>query len=310
MDIVLDPNILFLDQQGWDNSASRALFAKQLMDLLKFIESTPFKILFNSETSLLLHSNTIQPWKFSADSASNAVSSLIIGLLIRSRKIYDCPAEPEECLLNPEIRSLIGGDAVVAFLKLIYNLSLNREDFFLYLSQYNIHCLDGLVLECKCGSITNNATIIENISSWIQQDVFLNHLMNSLAERAWRPVNEYFPNSALLNKIIPSNAEIISTAKRYPSQRNALSKARGTVVAMINGYKHDKRLSKINSTNDKLREIFYAGSGNGKIYLSIDVKSLAFELCDYNGKHIGEFNFDGKPSKVIDTEGGHDLKIK
>lgn len=311
MDIILDPNILFLDQVSWENRSNRLFFIKQLDELLTFVaKNTPFKVLLSDNLFVMLYSKANQPWRQSSDSVNNATISLLDGLLIRSMKKYECVIDTSACQFNPEFNSAVGYEATAVLLNLIFNVNSKGDSFYFYLSQFNTHFKDGFSIDCGADSFSINSVVVEKISSWIQDDRFLGYLMDSLSARNWRPDKEKFPNTYLVSKLIPDNASVLQSAQDNPDERIALSLSRGGVIARMNGYRFSVELSALNSSKSKIRQIYYAGSGNEKIYLSIDVKTIAFEVCDYNGKHIGEYNFDGKQTKVKDKVGGHDILLK
>ncbi|NCU04699.1 MAG: hypothetical protein GXC73_12000 [Chitinophagaceae bacterium] len=81
----------------------------------------------------------------------------------------------------------------------------------------------------------------------------------------------------------------------------------GTEIAEMNGWTHDVRLSRINSTPGKKRKVFFARSPTA--YLSIDFMHGAFELHDRNGIHIGEYNFEGVDLNSTYNDSSHNIKV-
>ena len=79
-------------------------------------------------------------------------------------------------------------------------------------------------------------------------------------------------------------------------------------VALRNGYSFNKELSSINSNDSKIRDIY---SFDSKIHISADVEHGGIEVFDNNGKHQGEYHYDGilKPNSK-DKKGTHDIIIK
>ena len=79
-------------------------------------------------------------------------------------------------------------------------------------------------------------------------------------------------------------------------------------VATNNGWKYDTRISNINSSSEKIRDIYRAGDGKQTMFLSVDVEKYGcFEVCDFRGEHLGEFNFSGK--RTQNATAGHNIKI-
>lgn len=93
----------------------------------------------------------------------------------------------------------------------------------------------------------------------------------------------------------------------------------GELVAELNGWKKDDKITKYNRSKDHIRLIFTTYSRPGVAYLSIDIKNPkgCFEHYDHRGHHLGEISFeDGKPiprggsDTGKDTKGKHNLKLK
>jgi hypothetical protein len=87
----------------------------------------------------------------------------------------------------------------------------------------------------------------------------------------------------------------------------------GKEIARRNFYKFEAELSRQEqSLRKSLRKIFSLSKNGQNMYLSIDFeKGNCFELCDWKGKHLGEFRFDGlengKEGSTRDTTGMHDI---
>lgn len=97
---------------------------------------------------------------------------------------------------------------------------------------------------------------------------------------------------------------------KKPEEKTAQIRKMAENVAEINGYEFNPELSSCNQKLRKsLRQIFEAGRGRDKIYLSTDFEKGAFEVCDYRGKHLGEYSFEGKRTQQADGSGLHDICI-
>ena len=96
-----------------------------------------------------------------------------------------------------------------------------------------------------------------------------------------------------------------------PSDRKemiATTRTMARQVATNNGWKYDTRISNNNSSSEKIRDIYRAGDGKQTMFLSVDVEKYGcFEVCDFRGEHLGEFNFSGK--RTQDATAGHNIKI-
>jgi len=93
----------------------------------------------------------------------------------------------------------------------------------------------------------------------------------------------------------------------------------GKLIAELNSWQYHQDLSKINSTNTRIREIFMSVGGSTTHYLSIDVKNPkgTFELLDRAGRHEGQISFEtgkfipreGDP-KGRDDSGRHNIRMR
>lgn len=78
-------------------------------------------------------------------------------------------------------------------------------------------------------------------------------------------------------------------------------------VALRNGYSYNQELSSKNSNKSKIRDIY---SLDSKIYISADIEHGGIEVFDNDGKHQGEYHYDGilKPNSK-DKKGTHDIIV-
>ncbi len=127
-----------------------------------------------------------------------------------------------------------------------------------------------------------------------------------------RPLSDNPLPSVEFSDMLVSNDwdEFRERLKKYPKEKNGMIIKMAENVAEINGYKFNPELSSCNQERkDSLRQIFEAGKGRDKIYLSTDFEKGAFEVCDYRGKHLGEYSFEGKRTQQADRSGSHDICI-
>jgi hypothetical protein len=123
------------------------------------------------------------------------------------------------------------------------------------------------------------------------------------------PDNDGFlPRQKLSNGIFVDKG--FQAAYKTGSQNDKMANYQivGSAVAQLNGYLPDTVISKINATSSKKRNIFFNYSLAR--YVSIDYEKGAFELHDENGKHLGEFNFQGISLDEADDKGRHDISLK
>ncbi|MCQ2256412.1 MAG: hypothetical protein MJZ41_00290 [Bacteroidaceae bacterium] len=94
------------------------------------------------------------------------------------------------------------------------------------------------------------------------------------------------------------------------SQKERMSKliSYGKIIAEINGWTYNDKISKLNTTNDHIRYIFDSGTNftnYPKAYLCIDLEGpeVCYELCDKKGHHKGEISWDGKQKEEKKNHG-------
>ncbi len=92
-------------------------------------------------------------------------------------------------------------------------------------------------------------------------------------------------------------------------QKNAIAIEVGGTVAKCNYYYYNERVSKLNQNDSRQRNIYSLEKQGKLVYLSIDVEKASFEVCDHNGRHLGEYLFDGTMHQAADLSGRHDISI-
>ncbi|WP_342331742.1 hypothetical protein [Pedobacter sp. FW305-3-2-15-E-R2A2] len=125
----------------------------------------------------------------------------------------------------------------------------------------------------------------------------------------WKPWESHLPN-------VESSKEMLGISEFYEkftglSEREKLAEARtmGKRVAVLNHYRFDKELSRLNTDSKHKRDIYVSNNKQGrKWYLSVDVEKGAFEVCDHNGAHTKEILFNGK--KNGEQKSDHSIKLK
>lgn len=121
----------------------------------------------------------------------------------------------------------------------------------------------------------------------------------------WKPTHEYFPMKKVAVQILKAYnyKEQIAKIKTY-QDRVAINREVGKFIAELNYYQKSDA-EKWNYGKD----IFETGRGQNKLYLSIDEKTGSFELCNSEGKHQGEYNFEGDKIDKADDKGYHNINI-
>ena len=85
-----------------------------------------------------------------------------------------------------------------------------------------------------------------------------------------------------------------------PSERVVAVEGKASKVARKNGWTKDSKLSQMNN-----RTVYK--DADGKLY-AVDTQHGRIEYTDSRGKHLGEYNIDGKQTKIADKAGKHNLK--
>ncbi|TGO03189.1 hypothetical protein PN36_11160 [Candidatus Thiomargarita nelsonii] len=119
------------------------------------------------------------------------------------------------------------------------------------------------------------------------------------------------PNKKISNLLVDNDwIQFREQLKKHPENKNAMIQEMAENVAEINGYQFNRFLSSHNQKMKKsLRFIYEAAEGSQKIYLSTDFEKGAFEVCNYQGKHQGEYNFNGEKTGEADKSGKHNIDL-
>lgn len=99
--------------------------------------------------------------------------------------------------------------------------------------------------------------------------------------------NVIFPQSTFC---LEYNNFVINQKQLNGFEKIALFERIGKIVATYNGYEKEQRLTRMNSTKNKLRTVYKKRNGK-TYYLSIDVESGGFEVFDCKFDHLGQYNF-------------------
>lgn len=155
----------------------------------------------------------------------------------------------------------------------------------------------------------NHAASLKHID---EQKEWLDFLIaKKIIGKDWNPTENYFPHLEFSNDLVEANWELFKEkrdAAKTSQERLAIIIDIGKKVAERNSYSHDNKVSTLNTSDNVKRIIFGAGKGKDKIYLSIDLEKGGFEVCNYIGKHLGEYFYDG--SFVSGQKANHSIKVK
>lgn len=176
-------------------------------------------------------------------------------------------------------------------------------------NEFNIVCR---YLDIDEAEISNNSELA-NLSNRNHFEIHNDLLHQKMLFQAeidgkWNAINNPFRFAARMDQFLKeTNYDERITGPGDENFKMALFFETGTAIAEMNGWVHDRRMSKINSTANKKRKVFYAR--NPTAYLSIDFMHGAFELHNRFGIHITEYNFRGLDLENTYSDKSHDLKI-
>ncbi len=122
------------------------------------------------------------------------------------------------------------------------------------------------------------------------------------------PLKEPMWNKELVKKIL----ENVNFVDEDCKTRQALLIKYGKIVAEVNGWTYNEKISKLNSNSGQLRYIYDSSLSfldYPIAYLSLDMEGpdLAFELCNKKGSHLGECSWNGSRK---DRKMHHDILVK
>lgn len=122
-------------------------------------------------------------------------------------------------------------------------------------------------------------------------------------------LHQYAPNPILWidpwgwNAKPETAANFEARISRMPaSERVGAVRGKVEKVAQKNGWEFDKKMSQANG-----RDVYKAPDGS---YRAADTQHGRIEHTDAKGKHLGEFDIDGKNTKPADKSARHDLRCK
>jgi len=110
-------------------------------------------------------------------------------------------------------------------------------------------------------------------------------IIDYLKKQGWKPSTITFPFGKEARDCYKENRDT-EILKKGRQEKTQIYRRYGELFANMNGYVFNDHLSKINTTDEKIRDIYIAGNSNHTRFISIDVENGGFELCDYDGTHL------------------------
>lgn len=154
---------------------------------------------------------------------------------------------------------------------------------------------------------------VKNVSAFnhliLNKEHCIQRLKNYISLDNWKPESDNLPNVDTTNGLLKIEKFYNYFQHRSRGEKISLALSVGEKVAELNNYSYDKRVSKLNTDAEHLREIYVSNNLKGKkTYLSIDVEKAAFEVCDYQGVHQKEILFSGKQNGGQELD--HSIRLK
>lgn len=137
-----------------------------------------------------------------------------------------------------------------------------------------------------------------NFSKWICEQKYTKNIIMPTQESP-------LPNIELTHEYVEILIENLHGKNNF--ERIPIISKVSSEVLRRNGYKYENILSAINTSKNKIREIYSADLCN--VFGSIDFDSGSIEICYKNGKHNDEYGLDNKAHNKHDPTGAHDIKL-
>lgn len=139
-------------------------------------------------------------------------------------------------------------------------------------------------------------------------DIHLDWLQALKDAKDWNPSKVFFPKQEFVDDLVKKQggwARYYTRCKNMPeTERIASYRNLAQQSAERHGYRRDRSITQKND-----RDIFAAGAGRNRIYLALDTLHGTFEVCNYQGQHLGEYNFAGEQIEGADSKKKHDIAV-
>jgi hypothetical protein len=140
-----------------------------------------------------------------------------------------------------------------------------------------------------------NDVSLENVFDLESINTHRNYLIGAMRQETFKPKRWKPEEHPIWNPITKSVLAKLNFPESLAGKADVKGELQniGRLIAELNSWKHDERLSSYNTNKGQIRDIFVSVEGRGKWYLSTDVKNYkgTFELCDWEGRHEGQVSF-------------------
>lgn len=300
MNSVIEPSAFFISSEESQDSDKRSSFFQDLLNNFKIINEFKItKIYWRGEFDNYLMKNPLFVLEKNRNTPVYYRYRTLCMEYIEIQDIGSCKADPAlSCKHgNNEFND--------HFMELMHNLLTKAENIFLLLGIDNQS--GDYVFSCDCHIYKLKPDLIKTTNDWFK------HIPNDLETDSWKHKENYFPKREFSDGLVNNDWKGFREAlKKLPSgTKIAKIEKIGALVAKINGYRFNPHLSSHNQKKCKsARSIHQAGKKRDTIYLSVDFEKGAFEVCDFDGIHLGEFGFNGKRLQDADTTGKHNIFLQ
>ena len=165
----------------------------------------------------------------------------------------------------------------------------------------------------KGGKDNGRNVAVKNLYDTSQGFDLLKYLVSVEDCKSLNPLQNPLWNTGLVQYYFQEVGETKSLISKCSSSKRAILTEHATMVAELNGWEYDPKISGLNSNKQQRRVIFRSAKflRHNNNYLSIDYEKdeVYFELLNHRGKHQGEYKWNGEPSSEADTSGKHDILV-
>lgn len=198
-----------------------------------------------------------------------------------------------------------------------------------YLPILNFHSASYLIPSDLIKVLTSDN--IEVVLKYLITDAIYNHVTESKYRKIinsepyktwltydsskWNPSADSLPHKNLSDFLCAkSNWSAMRTSLKSTPSRSQIAKSKELfhLIALINNYHYNQKLSALNSSKTKNRLIYSSTNLAPKetIHLSLDMEKFGvYEKCNHNGEHLGEFNFGDSQTKKADIK-KHSIRVE
>lgn len=170
MNTVLDPSLLFISEDAWNNESIRDLFLQQLLDNLNAINDYCItQIYWTDEIHELLWSDPqLPPWRLDRDWKLQIVP-IINNLLMKNIINIEIDDVPDVCNCSPALSSNYGKSEIhICFLRLMHKVLHKGEAIFFCVGFENISPTSNYSFFCNCGYKRMEPILINCADDWLR----------------------------------------------------------------------------------------------------------------------------------------------